>query len=160
MLADESIFHLIQTFKVHDTLDYLSDHCPFSSVLNLNCFKENSKNVIVNQLCAPKKISWDGLIENRFRMKLACKKTDELIHDINLLSLDSNEAIENALLQINNILTDAVDVRVNRKISRKVNRKKSKTINKPWFKDELVILKKCLKKAGQDLVNNCRDDFF
>ena len=43
ILADKSIFHLILTYSIHKPLDHLSDLCPFSVVINLNCVKRNSK---------------------------------------------------------------------------------------------------------------------
>ncbi len=158
MLADESLFNLFQTFKVHDMLDHLSDHCPISSVLYLTPCRNRTNDVVTNKFRAPKKINWDSLLENRFRFKLGSKKTEELINSIELLSLDTNEDIENALDQINGILTEAAEIHINRKVSKKVKRKRSKVLKKPWFTDELAALRKSLRKAGRDLVNNCRDD--
>ena len=162
MLVDESLFQLVQTFKVHDVLDHLSDHCPISSVLNL-CYCRNKDNDSVDsrsQLQAPKRLKWDIILENKFKMKLACKKMEERIHSIFSIPLKSNEDIENALAQVNDILTSAAEVRINRKVSKKKKCKKSKKLNKPWFTDELITLRKDLKKAGHDLVSNCRDDIF
>ena len=31
-------------------------------------------------------------------------------------------------------------------------------MNKPWFMDDLVTLRKYLREAGHDLVSDCRDD--
>ena len=66
--------------------------------------------------------------------------------------------IENALEQVNDILRDAAGVRLIIRVCRKAKRRLSKKLNKPWFTDKLVTIRKYLKKAGFDLVNNCRDD--
>ena len=162
MLVDESLFNCVQTFKVHDMLNHLSDHCPISSVLNLH-YHKNSRDDFSNassQFLAPKRLKWDVLQENSFKMKLACTNMQERLDNISTLPLKSGDDIETALRQVNNILTDAAEIRINRKASRKLKRRVGKQKTKPWFSDDLMTLRKCLKKAGQDLVNNCRDDTF
>ena len=72
MLVDESLFNCYQTFKVHDMLNHLFDHCPISSVSNLQ-YHRNSRDDSSHFL-APKRFKWDALQENNFQMKLACEK--------------------------------------------------------------------------------------
>ena len=158
MLVDESLFPLVQMFKVHDLLDNLSDHCPFSSVLNLSYRRNRYNEVVSNARIAPKKHKWDTLLENSFKMKLSCSDTIERINRIDSLSFESNVDIENALEQVNDILRDAAGVRLKTRVCRKTKRRLSKKLNKPWFTDDLVTLRKYLREAGHDLVSNCRDD--
>lgn len=158
MLVDESLFPLVQMFKVHDVLDNLSDHCPFSSVLNLSYRSNRYSETVNNASIAPKRLKWDSLREKSFNMKLSCGDTIERINRINSLSFETNSDIENALELVNNILREAAGVRIRTRVCRKAKGRLSKKMNKPWFTDELVTLRKNLKKAGHDLVSNCRDD--
>ena len=64
-------------------------------------------------------------------MKLACKHMQERLDDISTLPLKSGDDIEAALKQVNNILTDAAEIRINRKASRKLKRRVGKQKNKP-----------------------------
>ena len=56
------------------------------------------------------------------------------------LSFESNEDIENALEQVNNILKDTAGVRLKIGVCRKAKHRLSKKVNKPCFADDLVIL--------------------
>ena len=152
MLADESLFHLIQSFKIHNTLSHLSDHCPFSAILNLYCNKEYT-NTNRKARPAPKNIKWNQMTAGLFKLKLSCNK--EQINYINEMKLDSNGQIELAISKINKLLSDAADINVNRKpITRNNKHRKFKQTHKPWFTEKLSALKKSLKKAGEELVNN------
>ena len=91
MLADESLFHLIQSFKIHNTLSHLSDHCPFSTILNLYCNKEH---ISINKkaMPAPKRIKWNQINESLFKLKLSNYK--EKINEISSMKLMNNDEME------------------------------------------------------------------
>ena len=157
MLADESIFQLIQTFKVGDEFNHLSDHCPFSATLNLN-FNKNTSVVQQSVESAPKKIKWDDKIETLFKLKMSSNSIEEKINEMKAVKLDNNENIESVLLTVNTTLKDAVGMNHNNLKSRNFRKKVNSEANKPWFTKDLAILKKNLRKAGDEFVKSCRDD--
>ena len=158
MLADETVFDLIQTFKIKDALNHLSDHCPFSATLNLNSCKITSLDKQSVRF-APKKIKWDDKIETLFKMKMASKKVEEQINEMNSVIFDDNESIENVLLNVNTTLLGVADTNASKGFrSRKCKPRISKRANKPWFSEDLVVLKRSLRRAGYEFVRNCRDD--
>ena len=157
MLGDENLFRLIQMFRVRDEFNHLSDHCPISATLNFNCFKNT---LVVKQpvRSAPKNIKWDAKIESLFKMKMACKNTDKKINEMKSVILDSEENIESVLLNVNTILKDAVGLKDSSLKLRKYCKKSSKKADRPWFSKDLKVLKKNVRKAGNEFVRNCSDN--
>lgn len=157
MLMDESSFSLVQTFKVQDKLNHLSDHCPISAVINLDICREISKHSNKKGLRAPKKPKWDSLMDEVFRTKLSNQATQDELDNICKASINSGEQCEEVLMKMNNILREAANVKLSsNRISKKSKRKK--TIRKnPWYSDELTILKSQLKTAGEKLLKNYND---
>ena len=158
MLADETVFQQIQAFRIKDTLNHLSDHCPFSTIINFNLCKLNSdQEKMVNS--APKSIKWDAVMEESFKMKMACKNVFEQIEELNSIELGTNENIERVLLKVNSILIDATGVNTcKRSFTKKFKRKKSKKTKNPWFTNDLVALKRNLKQVGAEFVKNTKDN--
>ena len=58
-ITDIETFPSVHTFKVHDILDHISDHCPISAVINLGLIRYVSKQERGRRLeCAPSKIKF------------------------------------------------------------------------------------------------------
>ena len=72
--------------------------------------------------------------------------------------LDSEENIESVLLNVNTILKDAVGLKDSSLKLRKYCKKSSKKADRPWFSKDLKVLKKNVRKAGNEFVRNCRDN--
>ena len=157
MLADESIFQLVQTFRVRDELNHLSDHCPFSAILNLN-FIKNTSAVQQSVKSSQIKIKWDDTIETLFKIKMAGKNVEQQINKMKSVILDSNENIENVLLNVNTVLNDAVGMNNSNKKSRRFTQKSNRKPSKPWFSKDLEVLKRNLRKAGDAFLRSNRDD--
>ena len=78
---------------------------------------------------------------------------------MNTYKLDNNEMIDDVVSKVNTMLIDAVGIPLRKKTTKRhIKRKKLKKNSKPWFTDDLVVLKNRLRKAGMQFVNNVRDD--
>ena len=156
MIADTSIYTLIQTFQVKDILSHLSDHCAISATINLNV---NMKNHVKTKgyLSAPKNIKWNNEVDRIFVAKLRTNQYKSKIDKLSTLDIDQGDKIERAVNDINQILTEAVNIpKLRSNPSHNIRKKKCKK-NKPWFSNELSRAKNRLSKAGREFMLNNND---
>ena len=167
IICDVSLLSKILTFKVHDRFDHLSDHCPISTIINLNmCYDISSINKNSDALSAPKRLKWDGDTETQYKTKLSSPSNLSRLNGINRIDMSKSDGVEESVTILTNVLTASANIKkLRRSPSRKLKRKLYKNANKPWFHNDLSLLKKDLKNAGRAFVCNCnnkdlRDKYF
>ena len=158
MISDTSVYPLIQTFQIMDTLEQLSDHCPFSTVINLNIVRCLRYADDTDSLTAPRKVKWNAQTETIFKLRLQSNEVQTKLGDLYNSKYLEGESIDKAVCKISQILTQAADIPKLKSKPRNNNRK-VKDGNKPWFSTELSVLRKNLKKAGETLVKNTKNSF-
>ena len=165
-ITDLEIFDVIQTFKVHDILDDISDHCPISAVINLGLVNNKAKDKRVKILeCAPKKIKWNESVKEIFINKISSNEYQEKVKNLCKMNINSESQIEQVLSDINDLLRSASNCKVRgTKKQYKINTHKRK-LNKPWFSEDFERMRVNLKKTGQALLkdtnnNLLRQNFF
>ena len=88
MITDTALFKRVQTFRVIDFLEQLSDHCPISATIDLeldNNMQEKSESEI--SMNGPKKVKWSQEFENLYKIRLGAAN-----------SLSELQTIEESLL--------------------------------------------------------------
>ena len=160
MIADTSVYPLIQTFQIMDTLEQLSDHCPFSTIINLNLVRGLRHVQDTYSLTAPRKVKWNSQVETMFKLRLQSNEVKVELDELHNSKYLEGESIDKAVHKISQILTQAAEIqKLKTKPRYKNKNRKVKDRNKPWFNTELSVLRKNLKKAGVILLKNSKDNY-
>ena len=94
-VTDSEIFSIVDIFKVHDSLDTISDHCPISAVINFDLLRNVSQQERNRKLeCAPNKIKWNETIRQIFIHKIGNDECREKIENVNRLNMNDGSQIE------------------------------------------------------------------
>ena len=155
IVADKTIYPLIQTFQVLDLLEQISDHCPISAVINLSLIKRWSNANNTYSISVPKKVKWNAQSEGIFKLRLTDQNVQTKLLDISNNRFQDGEGIDRAVQELSQIFTHAADIPgMKKKNISRYKQKKAKRTKKPWFGDELTKLRRNLKTAGQALAKN------
>ena len=159
-LVDSGIASHIRTVEVLDRFDHISDHCPISVTIdvNINIFPKESKPKNFKSMKAPINVKWNKLTENQFVTMLSSQYSLEKINSLAETNMSNSIEIEDSVNSLTGILTDAANIKpLNCNLSRKYKHKQTKT-NKPWYSEQLSLLKKELKRLGAEFVKNNKND--
>ena len=157
MLIDENSFSHVQTFTVQNTLNHLSDHCPISTVINLDVCRQMNHNINKKGLEAPKKPKWNSRVEEIFKARLSDQEAQIELNTLCKSQINTGEQCEEGLAKISNLVRKAANVKISHKMKSKKRNRVNRNNSKVWFSDELSELKNQLNAAGKKLIKSCND---
>ena len=147
-ISQISLFSQILSFRVLDTLNEWSDHCPIYLNLNINISRNNTEHIQCNTMC-PRKLKWSAERELNFVQNLSSAPAQTRLSELALNIRERPDDIEHHVNDIYDIIYEAANVDKAHKYSKKeVNRRgiskpiPSPKINKQktWYNHSLQAL--------------------
>ncbi|CAG2241035.1 unnamed protein product [Mytilus edulis] len=125
MVVSESMYHNILSFRVHDFIKSLSDHCMLSCLLSVD-FVENMKNSRVPRCPTPRKFLWNDDSICKFQQALqlpsVTSKLDQFVHN-SVYSLDQ-DSIDIAVNDFQSCINEAANIALKQRKVKVTGRRK------------------------------------